>query len=123
MLNSPPSFDLGYVSVPALLTAVAMRRGQPDGPATDPEIEDFLSDVFDLLAGARDVEVRSESGRITLTGSVSQKRTKRDVGEIAWALPRAADVQNNLTIVARRRPRGGNRDAEPPIGSANRKTA
>src|SRR5262245_3580775 len=32
------------MTAPALLTAVAIKRGQPSGPATDQEIEDFLYD-------------------------------------------------------------------------------
>lgn len=102
------------VTAPALLTAVAMRRGQPLGPANDQEIEDFIYDAFDLLPGASDVEVRCEGGRATLTGSVPHKRLKRDVGEIAWAIPTLNDVQNNVTITARRRSRTQSREAEAP---------
>src|SRR5262245_8573994 len=123
VMSGTGGLDVGLVSMPALLTSVAIRRGQPQGPATDADIEDFLADVFDLLPNARDVEVRSEAGRITLAGTVAHKRVKHDLGEIAWAIPRATDVQNNLTITARRRSRGANRDAEPNVGSAGRKTA
>jgi osmotically-inducible protein OsmY len=100
------------VTAPALLAAVAMRRGQPLGPTNDQEMEDFIYDALDLLPGATDVEVRSEGGRITITGTVPQKRLKRDVGEIAWAMPSVSDVQNNITITARRRSRQG-RENEP----------
>ena len=81
-----------------------------------------MYDALDLLAGASDVEVRCEGGRTTLTGSVPHKRLKRDVGEIAWAIPRVIDVQNNLTITARRRSRVGNRDSDSPP-AAGRKSA
>jgi hypothetical protein len=47
-----------------------------------------------------------------LTGSVPHKRLKRDIGEIAWAIPGVNDVQNNLTIAARRRSRTANRESE-----------
>jgi hypothetical protein len=94
----------------AVLAAVAMRRGQPLGPSNDQEVEDFIYDALDLLPGATDVEVRCEGGRVTLTGAVQQKRVKRDVGEIAWAIPPVNDVQNNVTITARRRSRAQNRD-------------
>jgi len=43
------------VTAPALLAAVAMRRGQPLGPTNDQEIEDFIYDALDLLPGASDV--------------------------------------------------------------------
>lgn len=91
-------------SAQGLLAAVAMRRGQPMGPSNDQEIEDFMYDALEYLPGATDVEVRCESGgRITLTGNVAHKRLKHDVGEIAWTIPAVSDVQNNLTITARRR--------------------
>lgn len=110
----------GLVTASSLLTAVALRRGQPQGPVNDHEVEDFIYDALDLLPGTADVEVRSESGRVTLTGVVQHKRTKRDIGEIAWALPGLQDVQNNVSITSRRRGRAG-RDAEPPASASARK--
>jgi len=109
----------GWVTATSLLTAVAQRRGQPQGPVNDHEVEDFIYDALDLLPGTTDVEVRSENGRVTLTGVVQHKRTKRDVGEIAWALPGLQDVQNNVSITSRRRGRAG-REAEPPAASARK---
>jgi hypothetical protein len=99
-----PEAGMG-VSAPALLAAVAMRRGQPQGPANDHEVEDFIYDALELLSGTADVDVRCEGGRATLTGTVHHKRAKRDVGEIAWAIPGVNDVQNNITIASRRRAR------------------
>lgn len=111
----PPVFtpDIAGVTAPALVMAVAIRRGQPAGPTSDQEIEEFIYDALDLFSGANDVEVRCDSGRTTLTGSVSQKRLKRDVGEIAWAIPNISDVQNNITIAPRRRSRTQGREVEP----------
>src|SRR5258708_1032936 len=60
-------------TAPAPLAAVAMRRGQPQGPTNDQEVEDFLYDALELLPGASDVEVRCEGGRVTLTGTVAHK--------------------------------------------------
>ncbi len=108
------------VTAEALLAAVAMRRGQPLGPTSDAEVEDFISDALDLAPGANDVEVRCESGRVILTGTVSHKRLKRDVGEIAWTIPSVSDVQNNVTIATRRRSRG-RETAEQPAPVAARK--
>src|SRR5205814_4644042 len=93
------------VTAPTLLTAVAMRRGQPLGPTNDQEIEDFIYDALELLPGANDVEVRCEGGKAMVTGTVPHKRLKRDAGEIAWAIPNVIDVQNNITIAQRRRQR------------------
>jgi hypothetical protein len=121
----PPVFnpDSAGVTAPALVMAVAMRRGQPAGPSSDQEIEDFIYDALDLFPGANDVEVRCDSGRTTLTGNVSQKRLKRDVGEIAWAIPAISDVHNNITIAPRRRARTQNREAAEPSAVAARKPA
>jgi len=105
------------ITAPTLLTAVAMRRGQPLGPTNDQEIEDFIYDALDLLPGANDVEVRCEGGKATVTGSVSHKRLKRDVGEIAWAIPNVIDVQNNINIAQRRRQR---RENEPQSVAARK---
>lgn len=110
----------GLVTASSLLTAVAQRRGQPQGPVNDHEVEEFIYDALDLLPGTADVEVRSENGRVTLTGVVQHKRTKRDIGEIAWALPGLQDVQNNVSITSRRRGRAG-REAETPASASARK--
>lgn len=104
-----------------LVAAVAVRRGQPMGPTNEQELEEFIYDALDML-GANDVDVRYEGGRTTLTGSVAHKRLKRDVGEVAWAMPGVADVQNNVVIAGRRRSRPNIRDAEPQT-SASRKQA
>jgi BON domain len=99
-----PSFGMPEIgTVQGLLTLVAMRRGQPTGPTNDNEIEEFIYDAFEFLPSSNEVEVRCEGGRVTLTGSVPHKRLKRDVGEIVWAIPAITDVQNNVTITARRR--------------------
>jgi hypothetical protein len=112
----------GVVTASSLLAAVALRRGQPQGPTTDAEVEEFVYDALDLLPGAADVEVRCESGRLTLTGSVQHKRTKRDAGEIAWAIPGLQDVQNNLSITSRRRTRPvAGREGESPASIPARK--
>jgi len=110
------------VTAPSLMAAVAMRRGQPQGPLNDQEVEDFLYDALELLPGAADVEIRCEGGRVTLTGNVQHKRVKRDVGEIAWAIPGLNDVQNNVAITSRRRGRtAGSREAETPPSVGARK--
>jgi hypothetical protein len=106
-------------TAPALLATVAMRRGQPQGPANDQEVEDFIYDALELLSGTTDVDVRCEGGRATLTGTVHHKRAKRDVGEIAWAIPGVNDVQNNITIASRRRARA-TRETETAVTQARK---
>ena len=115
-----PGFGMPELgTVHGLLTLVAMRRGQPAGPTTDNEIEEFIYDAFEFLPGSNEVEVRCEGGRATLTGSVPHKRLKRDVGEILWAIPAINDVQNNVTITARRR-RAQSREGEPSQPAARK---
>ncbi len=77
--------------------------------------------VAAVAAGAGDVDVRCEGGRVTLTGGVSHKRLKHDLGEIAWAIPAVSDVQNNMTLTARRR--GRSRDADAQSNAPARKQA
>ena len=117
-----PAFGAAEIGVgitaPALLASIAIRRGQPMGPTNDAEIEDFIYDALDVLPGANDVEIRSEGGRITFTGSVPHKRLKRDIGEVAWAIPNVIDVQNNINIAQRRRQRG--RENEPSVAAARK---
>ena len=113
------------IPVPTLVAAVAIRRGRPQGPTNDHEIEDFIYDVFELVSGANEVDVRCEAGRVTLSGPVFHKRVKHDLGEIAWALPVVNDVQNNVTLTTRRRARqpGRDRDSETPSNVSTRKPA
>ena len=113
------------ISAQSLVAAVAQRRGQPQGPVTDQDVEEFLYDTFELLAGAGDVDLRCEGGRVALTGTVAHKRLKHDLGEIVWAIPAVTDVQNNVAIAARRRgrPAAGPRDGESSSTPTARKPA
>jgi osmotically-inducible protein OsmY len=117
----PIADSTGVVTAASLVAAIAVRRGQLQGPTTDAEVEELMYDALELLPGAADVEVRCENGRVTITGSVQHKRTKRDVGEVAWAIPSVNDVQNNVSIVSRRRARTAGRDADAPASVSARK--
>jgi len=118
----PFDFAAG-VTPQALLATVALRRGQPTGPANDQDVEDFIYDALELLPGANDIEVRCDSGRVTLTGSAPHKRVKRDAGEIVWAIPSVNDAQNNITLATRRRSRNQVRETETGSSAPARKTA
>jgi hypothetical protein len=113
------------ISAQLLVAAVAQRRGQPQGPVTDQDVEEFLYDTFELLAGAGDVDLRCEGGRVALTGTVAHKRLKHDLGEIVWAIPAVTDVQNNVVIAARRRsrPTTGPRENDGASNAPARKQA
>ena len=108
-------------SASTLVAAVAVRRGQPNGPTTDQEAEELIYDTLELFPGASDVEVRCEAGRVTLSGSVSHKRLKRDIGEIAWSIPSLVDVMNTVTITSRRRTRGFAREGDSAAPATGRK--
>ena len=107
----------------ALVAAVAWRRGQPNGPTNDQEGEEVLYDALEFVPGTNDVDIRCESGRVTLSGAVPHKRLKRDVGEIAWSIPALSDVANNITIASRRRARSFGREAESASAGPARKQA
>jgi hypothetical protein len=104
-------------TAPALLAAVALKRNQPLGPTNDQEIEDFIYDALELFPGASEVEVQADGGRITLTGRVQHKKLKHDAGELAWATRGVEDVQNDVTIMMRRRVRGASREKEQPAAA------
>ena len=106
------------VTAPVLMASIAVRRGLPQGPTNDHDVEELLYDAMELLPGSSDVEVRCESGRVTLTGNVPHKRIKRDVGELAWAIPAINDVQNTVTITGRRRSRPFGRENEQQQAAA-----
>jgi hypothetical protein len=110
-------------SAAQLVAAVAFRRGQPNGPSTDQDVEELIYDTLELLPGAGEVEARCEGGRVTLSGTVSHKRLKRDIGEIAWSIPSLVDVMNTVTITSRRRTRGFSREGEPAVPAGGRKQA
>jgi hypothetical protein len=108
------------VTAPMLLNAVALRRGQPLGPTTDQEVEDFIYDALELIPGTSEVEIRCDNGRAILNGTVPNKRLKRDVGEIAWSIPGVNDVQNSVAIATRRRSRSSGRENEPATMAARK---
>lgn len=113
----------GGVSASTVIATMSMRRGQPQGPANDQDVEELLYDAIELMPGAVEIEVRCEGGRVSLTGSVPNKRVKRDVGELGWATPGVNDVHNALNIATRRRSRGFTREAETQPSGGSRKQA
>jgi hypothetical protein len=118
-----PAPPPGSTSASMLVAAMSLRRGQPNGPTNDQEVEDVIYDALELVPGASEVEVRCESGRVTLSGAVPHKRLKRDIGEIAWSIPALSDVANNITIASRRRARSFARESESVSPNASRKQA
>jgi hypothetical protein len=113
----------GNVPAATVIATMAMRRGQPQGPVSDQDVEELLYDTIELMPSAGEVEVRCEGGRVTLTGSVPNKRLKRDVGELAWAVPGINDVHNVINIQTRRRSRAFTREPEAQPSGPSRKQA
>jgi hypothetical protein len=111
----------GGVPAATVIAAMAMRRGQPQGPTTDQDVEELLYDAIELMPGGSEVEIRCEGGRVSLNGSVPNKRVKHDFGELAWAIPGINDVQNGLNITTRRKSRGFNREPEAQPSAPGRK--
>ena len=120
---STPVVVPGGVPASALIATMSLRRGQPHGPISDQDVEELLYDAVELMPGAGEVEVRCEGGRVSLTGSVPNKRIKRDVGELAWAIPGINDVHNTITIATRRRSRPFTRESEAQPSGPSRKQA
>jgi BON domain len=89
----------------------------------DDEIEDLIEDALEaypFLSANSEVEVRCESGQVTLKGSAQHKRVKHAIGEIAWSVPGILDVQNNIELAHRRR-RAGLRRENPTAAVQPRK--
>ena len=51
-----------------------------------------------LSAGARQVEVTTQSGRVTLRGTVASKEEKKKVGDLAATVVAANHVDNQIEV-------------------------
>ena len=73
-------------------------RGSKNYRRSDARIEEEVHEVLmrHHEIDATDVDVRVESGEVTLTGEVEDRRTKRLVEEIVEHLPGVRDVHNEL---------------------------
>jgi hypothetical protein len=116
--ESSPLRAIGFQ--PSIPTA-GVPQFQPLFPRipNDDEIEDLIGDTLDaypFLSANSEVEVRCESGQVTLTGTAQHKRVKHAIGEIAWSVPGVVDVQNNVELAHRRRRPGLRREGSTPSG-------
>jgi len=99
---SPASF--GFGELPRFPGAVAPRLGVVGLPR-DEEIEEMAQEALDhhpLIPLDADVDVKCESGQVTLTGKVPDKRIKRAAGEALWWIPGVTDVNNTIVVSGRR---------------------
>ncbi|MCZ7570169.1 MAG: BON domain-containing protein [Ardenticatenaceae bacterium] len=91
------------------------------GLPTDEEMEEMIYDSIDddpLIPWDADIEVKVETGQVTLTGSVPNKMIKHAAGQDAWWITGVTDVNNNITVTGRRRARGAREEQrqEAPAG-------
>ena len=78
------------------------------GLPTDDEIVEMVYDAIDadpLIPFDADIDVDSDAGTVTLSGTVPTKEIKHAAGDDAWWIPGVDDVKNDLQV-ARRRPEG-----------------
>lgn len=74
------------------------------GLPTDQEIVEMVYDSFDndpLIPFDADINVDSDAGVVTLTGTVASKQVKHAAGDDAWWIPGVDDVRNDLAVERR----------------------
>jgi hypothetical protein len=74
-------------------------------PRSDEEIRDFVLRTIESdpeVPADANINVSVQSGVVTLTGTVPNKRVKHAVGDDAWWVPPVVDVHNELEITPRR---------------------
>jgi hypothetical protein len=72
---------------------------------TDEEIEEIVFEILDhdpRIPLDADIDVKCEAGRVTLAGTVPDKRIKHVAGEVAWWIPGVTDVNNSVVVSGRR---------------------
>jgi len=74
------------------------------GLPTDEEVVELVYDAIDndpLIPFDADINVDSDAGTVTLTGTVMTKQIKHAAGDDAWWIPGVDDVSNQLTVERR----------------------
>ncbi len=88
------------------------------GLPTDNEIVEMVYDAIDadpLIPFDADINVESDAGTVTLTGTVATKEIKHAAGDDAWWIPGVDDVRNELQV-ERRRPAMAQRREQATMG-------
>lgn len=86
-----------------LVEESALPYYRENGLPTDDEIVEMIYDAFDedpLIPWDADIDVTSDAGMVTLTGSVPNKRVKHAAGDDSWWIPGVDDVRNEIRVVA-----------------------
>jgi len=95
----------GFGELPRFSGPVTPRFGFMGGLPKDEEIEEMAQEALDrhpMIPLDADVDVRCESGQVSLTGKVPDKRIKRAAGEAVWWIPGVTDVNNSIVVSGRR---------------------
>jgi hypothetical protein len=74
------------------------------GLPTDEEIEEMIYDSIDadpMIPYNANIEVNSDAGVVTLTGTVPNKTIKHAAGDDAWWIPGVNDVRNEIQVERR----------------------
>ncbi len=85
------------------------------GLPTDNEITEMVYDAIDadpIIPFDADINVDCDAGKVTLTGTVSNKEIKHAAGDDAWWIPGVDDVDNQITVVPRRAAAGEEAETE-----------
>jgi len=80
------------------------------GLPTDREIVEMCYDAMDddpVIPFDAEINVDSDAGTVTLTGTVHSKLVKHAAGDDAWWIPGVDDVHNELRVVAPQRGQSG----------------
>jgi len=80
------------------------------GLPTDSEIVEMCYDAMDddpVIPFDAEINVDSDAGTVTLTGTVHSKLVKHAAGDDAWWIPGVDDVHNELRVVAPQRSQTG----------------
>ncbi len=95
------------------------------GLPTDDEIVEMVYDSIDadpIIPFDADINVESDAGEVTLTGTVATKEIKHAAGDDAWWIPGVDDVHNELQVTRKRptptpQPTGGEGRATTRTGT------
>lgn len=96
------------------------------GLPSDEEIVEMIYDTMDLdplIPYDADIDVESDAGTVTLTGTVSNPTVKHSAGDDAWWTPGVVDVINKIKVSGHRRVRSGSTPTQRETPAAKRPTA
>lgn len=86
------------------------------GLPTDDEITEMVYDAIDadpLIPYDADINVDTDAGTVTLSGTVPSKQIKHAAGDDAWWIPGVDDVRNDMQVVSRRTTHAEGEEARP----------